>query len=270
MSKHLENILSVRVDFNFADPCYVLKLASGQHSTVERNVAAALSNNVIKLYRHHVADLQQVGALEGHSDRITDVSIPLQQAPCLVLSSSDDGTVRLWDSRTNYSTETYATAHRRGYVELMLAPCTHTSCSTANRPPCEGYRYRCAGEEVYSCTCCDNVVAAGTNGMLTFWDRRRQQMLQRMSDTHMDIVTVMEFHPDRPHMFFSGSDDGLIAAFDFSQSFNEDDFIVRSFLFGRGLLLHQFCECCTQTVPSIAGELVPRLGTPQQDHSCNN
>ena len=48
-------------------------------------------------------------------------------------------------------------------------------------------------------------------------------MLQSMSDTHMDMVTVATFHPLQPHLFFSGSDDGLIAAFDFSQGFSEDD-----------------------------------------------
>ena len=100
MVKGLDNILSVRVDFNFADPCYVLQLAAAQHGGADATVAAALSNNVVKIYHHHVADLQQIGALEGHSERITDVSLPLQQAPSAVLSSSDDGTVRVWDSRS--------------------------------------------------------------------------------------------------------------------------------------------------------------------------
>lgn len=107
MVKGLDNILSVRVDFNFSDPCYVLQLAAAQHGAADATVAAALSNNVIKLYHHHVADLQQISSLEGHSDRITDVHIPLQQAPSVVLSSSDDGTVRVWDSRSATEAEKY-------------------------------------------------------------------------------------------------------------------------------------------------------------------
>jgi WD40 repeat protein len=99
MVKGLDNLLSVRVDFNFADPCYVLQLAAAQHGAADATLAAALSNNVIKLYHHHVADLQQISSLEGHSDRITDVHVPLH-TPSIVLSSSDDGTVRVWDSRS--------------------------------------------------------------------------------------------------------------------------------------------------------------------------
>lgn len=51
-------------------------------------------------------------------------------------------------------------------------------------------------------------------------------MLQTMSDTHMDMVTVAAFHPLQPHLFFSGSDDGLIAAFDFTHGLSEDDGFV--------------------------------------------
>ena len=97
--KGLDNVLSVRVDFNFADPCYVLRLAAAPHGPRAATVVAALSNNAIKLYHHHVADLQPVSTLDGHSDRITDVHVSSQQ-PCAVLSSSEDGTVRVWDARS--------------------------------------------------------------------------------------------------------------------------------------------------------------------------
>jgi hypothetical protein len=39
----------------------------------------------------------------------------------------------------------------------------------------------------------------------------------------MSAVTAMRFHPQRPDVFFSGSDDGLVAAFDFHLGINEDD-----------------------------------------------
>lgn len=121
MVKGLDNILSVRVDFNFADPCYVLQLAAAQHAADVGTVAAALSNDVIKLYHHHVADLQPISSLQGHSDRITDVHLPL---PSLVLSSSDDGTVRVWDSRSGTEAEKYAllllvTAFQLLYVSIL-------------------------------------------------------------------------------------------------------------------------------------------------------
>jgi WD repeat-containing protein 89 len=81
---------------------------------------------------------------------------------------------------------------------------------------------------VHSCSCTDNVVAAGTNGCLCFWDRRTQTVLKRLDETHMDSVTVLRFHPRQPGICFSASDDGLVAVFDFSRGINEDEaFVVR-------------------------------------------
>lgn len=113
-------------------------------------------------------------------------------------------------------------------------------------------RYTCANEEVYSCTFIDNIVAGGSNGKLWFWDRRQQKVLQTMSDTHMDMVTVAAFHPLQPHLFFSGSDDGLIAAFDFSQGLNEDDgFAVCSHSHNQHLLLRSLTANVPMTVSSM-------------------
>lgn len=130
MVKGLDNILSVRVDFNFADPCYVLQLATAQHGGADATVAAALSNNVIKVYNHHVADLQQISSLEGHSDRITDVNVPLQQAPSNVLSSSDDGTVRLWDCRSATDVEKYVSCILGTTVPFYLVAFSYKYVST--------------------------------------------------------------------------------------------------------------------------------------------
>lgn len=65
-------------------------------------------------------------------------------------------------------------------------------------------------------------------------------MLQTMSDTHMDMVTVAAFHPLHPHLFFSGSDDGLMAAFDFSQGLNEDDGFVVMLSYSQSLAIITF------------------------------
>ena len=89
-------------------------------------------------------------------------------------------------------------------------------------------RYECPGQEAHGCSCNENVVAAGTNDTLCFWDRRTQRVLHKLDDTHMDIVTIVRFHPHRKHFCFTASDDGLVAVFDFANSINEDEaFVVR-------------------------------------------
>lgn len=100
MSRSLSCLISVRVDFNFSDPCYVLQLASNyKPAHTDCVLAAALSNNQIKVFNNSSADLQNVCSLQGHSDRVTDVSVPLLHSPWLVLSSSEDKTIKLWDTR---------------------------------------------------------------------------------------------------------------------------------------------------------------------------
>ena len=97
----IQTLTSLRVDFDFSNPCYVLKLASNaSYKTSTPLLAAALSNNVIKVYQHSSADLKHVVDLNGHTGVITDVSIPLPLSPNLIVSSSLDGTVRCWDGNS--------------------------------------------------------------------------------------------------------------------------------------------------------------------------
>jgi WD40 repeat protein len=102
MVKDLSSLVSLRVDFNFSDPCYVLKLASNYgYSECAGGpvVVAALSNHAIKVFDHATADIRHSMELIGHTDRITDVCIPEGLGPSRVVSSSDDSTVRCWDTR---------------------------------------------------------------------------------------------------------------------------------------------------------------------------
>lgn len=104
----VQNLASLRVDFDFENPCYVLQLAShGDPSEAAGThmVAAALSNNSIKVYKQALADFQHVCNLQGHTGTISDVCMPLARSPDTVVSSSVDGTVRCWDARQGSCTQ---------------------------------------------------------------------------------------------------------------------------------------------------------------------
>lgn len=108
MSRELSCLVSVRVDFNFCDPCYVLKLASSYaRDSTDYILAAALSNNQIKVFHQSSVDLRAGCALQGHSDRVTDLSLPIYHSPWMVLSSSEDKTIKLWDTRSRQLAEEY-------------------------------------------------------------------------------------------------------------------------------------------------------------------
>ena len=103
MAKELTSLVSLRVDFNFTNPCFVLKLASNHSQEADSGgggiAVAALSNHAIKVFSNTPTDLRHVADLTGHADRINDVSMPLGPGSSIVVSSSDDSTVRCWDCR---------------------------------------------------------------------------------------------------------------------------------------------------------------------------
>jgi WD40 repeat protein len=102
MTKSLTSLATIRVDFNFSDPCYVLKLAAfpGTRFTGDctQPVLAALSNNVLKSYSYGLGDLRHVVDLCGHTDRINDIAIA--STSDIAVSCSDDSTVRCWDLKS--------------------------------------------------------------------------------------------------------------------------------------------------------------------------
>jgi len=99
----IQALNSLRVSFDFADPCYVLKLASNAHAQAAPLVAAALSDRTVKLYQQAEAELRHLSDLRGHSGAVADVSLP--SAAPLVLTSSADGSVRCWDARSGACSE---------------------------------------------------------------------------------------------------------------------------------------------------------------------
>ncbi|KAG2442663.1 hypothetical protein HXX76_002746 [Chlamydomonas incerta] len=178
---------SARVDFNFNDPCYVFRAVPNPASGL---VAASVSNQTIKLYQPNGPQLSLVGELRGHTGTITDISFCASSSPSLLLSSSADGTVVAWDTRTGQPAE----------------------------------RYEVRGQEVFSFSSLGHMLAAGSTGEVVFWDRRQgsgSKALAKLDDTHMEDVTQVRFHASG--RVLSGSTDGLIAVHDVSKSFDDDD-----------------------------------------------
>lgn len=93
----------VRTDFDSGDQCYVFSVAASPDLS---SVAASLSNNTIKLYSIGKAGaLSFVGGFSGHTDVVTSLSYALADTPHAVYSSSEDGTVRGWDTRSGQQAE---------------------------------------------------------------------------------------------------------------------------------------------------------------------
>jgi hypothetical protein len=70
-------------------------------------VAVSLSNHTVKLYRPRESCLEYERDLAGHSSTISDVQYALPDAPHALHTSSADGTVLGWDTRSGKQVEKY-------------------------------------------------------------------------------------------------------------------------------------------------------------------
>lgn len=112
----------LRTDFDTGDQCYVFHVAASTHSGT---VAAALSNHTVKLYNSGNSDgFTYLGELKGHTDVVSEIAFAGYDNPHALYSSSEDGSIRGWDSRTGQQ------AQRFTQIYFQLAK---TTCSTHPR-----------------------------------------------------------------------------------------------------------------------------------------
>ncbi|KAK6940976.1 WD40 repeat [Dillenia turbinata] len=127
----------------------------------------------------------------GHSSRIHHISFSSPSNPQILHSCSSDGTIRAWDTRT------------------------FTQVSLIN-----------AGQAVFSFSFGgpgDNLLAAGCNSQILFWDWRNKKQVACLEESHTQDVTQVQFVPDHQNKLVSASEDGLVCIFDTSGDINDDD-----------------------------------------------
>jgi WD40 repeat protein len=77
----------------------------------------------------------------------------------------------------------------------------------------------------YSLDVNKNMICAGTNSEIIFWDLRKLKVAQAYQSSHTDDVTALCFNPTNPNWLLSCSTDNLLCHFDFEgkPSLSEDD-----------------------------------------------
>jgi len=192
---------SVRADGN----CYVLDLAlkppETSSSPSPRGVvtfAAALSSHKIHLYEATSTGTQVirfVGPLLGHTKRITAVKFDCPAEPNVLFSSSLDGTIRAWNTKTGEE------------MAVFQAPGG-------------------GGKEIWSLAVSPSgaIIAGGVTGEVILWSRRTGEVLAIFDDSHMNDVTQLRFHPSSDKVILlTSSEDGLVCVFDLTSQIDEED-----------------------------------------------
>ncbi|KAL5561476.1 hypothetical protein UlMin_031223 [Ulmus minor] len=155
------------------------------------SMAVSLSTNAVKLYSPVTG--QFYGECKGHSDTINHISFAGPVDPHVLHSCSSDGTIRGWDTRTLQQV------------------------SSINAGP---------SQEIFSFSfggSTDNLLSAGCNSQLLFWDWRNKKQVACLEESHMEDITQVHFVPSQPNKLVSASVDGLICIFDTEGDINDDD-----------------------------------------------
>ncbi|GAB1602943.1 WD repeat-containing protein 89-like [Argonauta hians] len=162
-----------------------------------RLLACSSSSYNIRLYaRHNLATLQKIDA---HKNVVSGIKFANTEAS-LFFSSSWDGTIRCWDTRTDF---------KKPAQEFMSSD-RCLLCLDINSS--------------------DTKLAAGTDAVdkevvLKIWDRRKNELLSDFTDSHMDDITRVSFHPTNENLLASGSTDGLVCMFDLAEE-TEDNALL--------------------------------------------
>ena len=155
--------------------------------------------------------LAKSDTLRPHSVAVTGLA-SCHTEPNLVLTSSLDQTVKVWDLRLASHTPVHTLSHSGQKAKQTHSPAKPLTCVAVNTAGLVA-----AGTE-----------QAGGEAFLLFWDTRvGNSLLGGYWDTHSDDITTLQFHGDKKDILASGSTDGLVNVLDLSQP-DEDEALVTS------------------------------------------
>lgn len=164
-------------------------------------LAAANSNHTVGLFDYGACALKGIQNISAHKNVISGVRFGKAELD-LLFTSSFDGTVKCWDTRTNMKK---AAQTFEGYGETNNV---FTSFDISSND-----RVLCAGTESLKQDCDIHIL---------FWDRRQSSLMGAYNQSHQDDVTQVCFHPNNVDSLATGSTDGLVCVFDIAQP-TEDD-----------------------------------------------
>ncbi|OQR92392.1 hypothetical protein ACHHYP_03749 [Achlya hypogyna] len=154
------------------------------------HVVLALSDKTLQARNRSTLTCDRV--INAHTNSINEICVS-ETEPWCVVSGSSDGTIKLWDLRTN------------GQAAQTIGVRT----------------------EVWSVSmgCGDTLVVCGTEDRAVFYDTRSAGKLGEYGESHMDNVTRVRFHPLRRSEVVTASEDGVVCLFDCTIA-DEDEAII--------------------------------------------
>ncbi|XP_072943026.1 WD repeat-containing protein 89 [Epargyreus clarus] len=167
------------------------------------NIAVSLGDNSIEVYQLNNVSLSRVCRLSGHKKALTEV-VFCPKNDNLLYSSSQDGLLKLWDTRTS---GTCAQEFKDDGEIPKSYECMDVS---------QNGRVLCAGTQLVE-----------DDAYLVFWDQRNPTPLGGYWNCHTDDITQVKFHKQKTEILATGSLDGLLNVFNVLEP-TEDDALTYS------------------------------------------
>ncbi|KAH0845514.1 WD domain protein [Fonsecaea pedrosoi] len=154
-----------------------------------RGLAAITSaDELLLLDRDNLAVSNPVG-IQGVPHRLS--SLVVDEQGTSLICAGDDGTVAIFDVRTQSSVAHFKSAKPVNSLALRL-----------------------------------NDVALGSEALVSVWDRRQAKVRWQNAEIN-DEITALGFHPSRDNLLLSGGDDGVVCVFD-TQIQEEQDSLLQA------------------------------------------
>eukprot|EP01118_Nematostelium_gracile_P012494 TRINITY_DN4566_c0_g1_i2.p1 TRINITY_DN4566_c0_g1~~TRINITY_DN4566_c0_g1_i2.p1 ORF type:complete len:359 (-),score=65.28 TRINITY_DN4566_c0_g1_i2:17-1093(-) len=139
-------------------------------STSEEMVFSASADKTLGIFDATTA--QRIKKCRGHSLYVNSIA-PARRGPQLIVSGSDDGTVKLWDVRV------------KGCVESFQSGAPVTSVEISDHA--------------------DQIFSGGLDDVVKVWDIRKKTLSYTM-EGHTDTITGISLSPDGSHLLSNGMD----------------------------------------------------------------
>ena len=237
------------------DADYVFELQGNCDGTL---VAASLSSRGVAV--HDAETLQHVHTLRGmHSDRINGMEF-MRANPSVLVTSSDDETVRVWDTRCVPQPSSSNGGSSSGNAQAALSIKTSGEVMDVSVGPNDAMLACAVGNGVSFFDVRGGGAAGGGHGSAS---------LGEYADVNTDTVTQLRFHPTRPAELVTAGDDGLVCMFNTAVGsgeeavcsvFNTDCPVQRFGFFGHNLE-GVYCVSSVETLSAWHAPSAQRIGT---------